>query len=529
MVIAAFRKFHISTSGAGHIARRAAILTLAACTQLPPTENAEYSDSYGREVLSFGYTLISDRYIEPISLHELAVSGMSGLRSLDAQFEVVDSGNGARLSYANRPIGTINLPTSQSPDAWSAVTVRAIAMARTASPTVGEADAETIFKAVFDGVVEPLDGFTRYAGTQRASEHRALRDGFGGIGVSIRMEDESALILSVNESGPAASAKIQAEDRLVRVNGAPIAGWTQRQLVDKLRGKIGTKVQFTLQRPGQSLPLEVTLTRAHIVPVTVTSRREDDVAIIRVVGFNRETASKVARAIKTQLNDAGQRPLDGIILDLRSNPGGLLDQAVELADTFLDSGDIVLTFGRHPRSLQRFVATVGDLSRGLPLVILVNGNSASASEVVTAALQDQARAVVVGSNSFGKGTVQTVLQLPNNGEITLTWSRLVTPSGYRLHKLGVLPTVCTRAEGEVVAADNLLADVENRSGALAEHLSRWRATGNIDDIDREALRRLCPSDNASPDTDVAIAKNLLSNHSLYNELIEQGNINLAGR
>jgi carboxyl-terminal processing protease len=284
-----------------------------------------------------------------------------------------------------------------------------------------------------------------------------------------------------------------------------------------------------VQRPGHILPLEFSLRRAHIVPVTVTSRREDDVAIIRVVGFNRETASKVARAVKAQLNAAEQRPLKGIILDLRSNPGGLLDQAVELADAFLDSGDIVLTFGRHPRSLQRFVATVGDLSSGLPLAILVNGNSASASEVVTAALQDQARAVVVGSNSFGKGTVQTVLRLPNNGEITLTWSRLVTPSGYRLHKLGVLPTVCTRAEGEVVAADNALAHVEKETGDLAEHLSRWRATGNIDDIDRESLRRLCPSDNASPDTDVAIAKNLLSNPALYNELIQQGTTNLAGR
>jgi carboxyl-terminal processing protease len=529
MFIETFKTIFSRKSGALNAARLAAVLALAACTQVPPAEEAEYSDTYGREVLSAGYTLISDRYIDPISLHELAVSGMSGLHSLDSQFEVVDSANGARLWYANQAIGTINLPTSQSPDAWSAVTVRAIAMARTASPTLGDADAEAIFKAVFDGMVQPLDGFTRYAGTQRASEHRALRDGFGGIGVSIRMEDDSALILSVNESGPAAEAKIQAEDRMTRVNGQSIAGWTQRQLVEQLRGKIGTKIQFTVQRPGQDLPLAFTLKRAHIVPVTVTSRREDDVAIIRVVGFNRETARKVARAVKAQVANAGPRPLNGIILDLRSNPGGLLDQAVELADAFLDSGDIVLTFGRHPRSLQRFVATVGDLSSGLPLVILVNGNSASASEVVTAALQDQARAVVVGSNSFGKGTVQTVLQLPNNGEITLTWSRLVTPSGYRLHQLGVLPTVCTRAEGEIVAADNLLTNVENGTGALAEHLSRWRATGNIDNIDRESLRRLCPSDNASPDTDVAIAKNLLSNRSLYNELIEQGNTNLARR
>jgi carboxyl-terminal processing protease len=523
-----FRSLWIKASRSGQIVRLAAILVLAACAPVPPAEDAAYSDSYGNEVLSAGFTMISDRYIEPISLHELAISGMSGLRTLDDQWEVDDGGNGARLSYANRHIGTINLPTSQSPRAWSAVTVRAIAMARGASPAVAEADAEAIFKAVFDGVVEPLDGFTRYAGTQRAMEHRALRDGFGGIGVSIRMEEGSALILSVNETGPAADAKVQADDRITHITGEPIAGWTQRQLVGKLRGKIGTELQFTVERPGQSKPLAFTLTRAHIVPVTVTSRREDDVAIIRVVGFNRETASKVSNAIKTQLKEA-DRPLSGIILDLRSNPGGLLDQAVELADAFLESGDIVLTFGRHPRSLQRFVATVGDQSQGLPLVILVNGNSASASEVVTAALQDQARAVVIGSNSFGKGTVQTVLQLPNKGEITLTWSRLVTPSGYRLHKLGILPTICTRAEGHVVAADNVLADMEDETRVLAEQFSRWRATGNRDDIDRESLREICPSDNESPDTDIAIAKNLFANPALYKELIERGTINLAGR
>lgn len=523
-----FESILARTSQARQIVRLVAVLALAACVQLPAAQDAEYSDAYGKRVLNAGFTLISDRYIDPVSLHEISLSGMSGLHSLDSQFEVADNGRGARLSYASRLIGTINLPTSQNPEAWSEVTVRAISMARAASPAVGNADAEAIFKAVFDGIVEPLDGFTRYAGTQRATEHRALRDGFGGIGVSIRMEEDSALILSVNETGPAADAKLQADDRLTHVAGEAVAGWTQRQLVDHLRGRIGTSVRFSVKRPGQSEVLRFKLTRAHIVPVTVSSRRDGDVAIIRVVGFNRETASKVATAVKTQLNEPG-RPLNGIILDLRSNPGGLLDQAVELVDAFLESGDIISTFGRHPRSLQRFVATVGDLSRGLPLIILVNGNSASASEVVTAALQDQARAIVIGTNSFGKGTVQTVLQLPNNGEITLTWSRLVTPSGYRLHKLGVLPTICTHADGQVVATDRLLEQVHDEMRVLAEHFSRWRATGNQDNSDRESLRELCPSDGGSPDADIAVAKNLLANPALYKELIQKGTINLAGR
>ena len=175
-------------------------------------------------MLNAGFTLISDRYIEPISMHDIAISGISGLHSLDSQFEVTNNGRGARLIYASRPIGTINLPTSQNSDAWSAVTVRAISMARAASPTVGDASAEAIFKAIFDGIVEPLDGFTQYAGTQRATELRALRDGFGGIGVSIRMEEDSALILSVNATGPAADAKLQTDDRITHVAGEPVTG-----------------------------------------------------------------------------------------------------------------------------------------------------------------------------------------------------------------------------------------------------------------------------------------------------------------
>jgi carboxyl-terminal processing protease len=523
-----FESFLESLSRASHIVRLVAVLVLVACVQLPAATDAEYSDAYGERMLNAGFTLISDRYIDPISMHDIAISGISGLHSLDSKFEVTDNGRGARLIYASRPIGTINLPTSQNSDAWSAVTVRAISMARAASPAVGDAGAEAIFKAIFDGIVESLDGFTQYAGTRRATKLRALRDGFGGIGVSIRMEEDSALILSVDATGPAANAKLQTDDRMTHVAGEPVIGWTQHQLIDHLRGRIGTKVRFSIKRPGLSQSLSFNLTRAHIVPGTVSSRREENVAIIRIVGFNRETAGKVATAVKAQLQESG-RPLDGIILDLRSNPGGLLDQAVELVDAFLDSGNIISTFGRHPRSLQRFVATGGDLSSGLPLVVLVNGNSASASEVVTAALQDQARAIVIGTNSFGKGTVQTVLQLPNKGEITLTGSRLVTPSGYRLHQLGVLPTICTRADGEIAASDYLLEQVHDKIRVLVEQFSRWRSTGNLDDSDRESLRELCPSDSSSPDTDIAVAKNLLANPALYKELVQKGTTNLARR
>lgn len=500
-----------------------AALVLAACVRLISPQDADYSNEYGSEVFQAGYGLIAERYLEPVSLHKLAASGVGSLPSLDARLSVDDSIDAFRLSYDGKPVGAVSLPAGDAPEDWSAATVRAIALARAASPAIAEAKAETIFKTVFDGIIRPLDDFSRYAGADSASEHRAMREGFGGIGLSIRMETDNgnALVISVNGDGPAATAGMQANDRVVRIDGQDIADWTQRRLIDHLRGRIGTRVLLTVLRESRPDPFDIELVRAHIVPETVRSSHEDGIAVIRILSFNRETAHKVAEAIADE-RAGTHEPIRGVVLDLRSNPGGLLDQAIEVADVFLDHGDIVATRGRHPRSLQRFIASADDLSGGLPLAILVNGNSASASEVVTAALQDHARGIVIGTNSFGKGTVQTVLELPNEGEITLTWSRLLTPSGYRLHELGVLPEVCTRDNGSVWIQDDLADHLRQGDHVVAGNLPVWRSTGNGDEADRSALRGLCPGDSASPDVDIAVAKAVLGDPALYKQIIQRG-------
>lgn len=506
----------------------AAMLVLAACVQVGSNVDAEYSDNYSREMFDTGYSFINDRYISPVSLRNLSFSGLAGLRQIDSNLEIRPADQNIEVRYQNRTVGRLAAPQGDDPEAWSQATVDTISIARAASPSLANARAETVFKAVFDGVLSPLDKFSRYDDAETATEKRAYRDGFGGIGVAIAKEDSDAVILSVTEGGPAAKAGVLVQDRVTHVETEPISGWTQRRLVEALRGPINSAVSFTVRRAGTSTPIRITLTRQHVVPETVEVRRENGIAIIRLIGFNVDSAKELRRAVRRQMRSADGPPT-GFVLDLRSNPGGRLDVSIDVADIFLDTGDIIVTQGRHPGSRQAFGASRGDETRQRPIVILINGNSASASEIVTAALQDHGRAVVIGTNSFGKGTVQSVLRLPNNGEITLTWSRFLAPSGYRLHELGVLPTVCTRGGGDLKSVGTLVPAVRDGENVLAAQFGNWRATGNTDSADRAGLRRLCPSDGGSPDVDIALASTIISDQGLYTSLLRQADTAVAQR
>jgi carboxyl-terminal processing protease len=504
------------------------LLLLAACVQTTPNLEAAYSDSYSRDMFDTGYSFISDRYIDPVSLRELSLSGLAGLHELDSRVDVRDSAGRIEVLYNGRAVGNVPAPNTSDPDAWSDATVAAIALARDASPVVAQAQAETVFKAVFDAVLKPLDRFSRYDDAETAIEKRAYRDGFGGIGVTIQMEETDALIMGVNENGPADRAGVLPQDRVTHVEGEPIAGWTQRKLVKRLRGPLDTRVSFTVSRADADQPIPISLRRGHVVAETARISRDDGIAIMRLSGFNIDSAREIEKLVTREMNSANGPP-PGFVFDLRSNPGGRLDVSIRISDIFLDGGAITATRGRHPGSKQVFEASPGDLARGLPIVVLINGNSASAAEIVTAALQDNGRAIVIGTNSFGKGTVQSVLQLPNDGEITLTWSRFLAPSGYRLHELGVLPSVCTHGGGDIKSAETLVPAVQNGDDVLAGRLNAWRATGNADGADRERLREICPSDNGTPDVDLALAKAIIGDRALYRSLLREAETTVANR
>jgi carboxyl-terminal processing protease len=312
--------------------------------------------------------------------------------------------------------------------------------------------------------------------------------------------------------GPAERAGIQVGDQIVAINGTLTAGRHAIDVIHQLRGPVASSVTLTMARAGVPGTRDVRLERALVSVPTVTTMRDGNIAVFRIASFNQSTTQRLTESLREAEKQAGGR-LGGIVLDLRSNPGGLLDQAVSLADLFIAKGPIIATVGRHPASHQYFGASGHSIEPHTPMVVLVNGGSASASEIVAGALQDVGRAVVIGSSSYGKGTVQTVMHLPNDGELTLTWARLVTPSGYYLQEHGVVPTLCTSG----LADDDQALDtaLQRAAATSAGAVSASRPRASLDEQGWSALRHACPARNGNPKLDIRLAERVLSDPGRY--------------
>lgn len=464
-----------------------------------------------------GYEDIEAVYIDPVDVGALAVAGLQQLATIDPAISVEREGGKVNLLIRGQTVRSFDAPLHNQATLWGVLTANALSAARDVSPALAATPDEDIYVTIFDGVVNRLDDFSRYASAAEAAENRASRDGFGGIGVTIAVEKEGVRILKVMHYTPAERAGLKADDYIIAIDGMPVTGLSQQEVIGKLRGAIDSRVMLTVRRTGQPEPMAINVTRAHVVPETVSYRREGNVAYLRVFGFNRETANSLRREIKAAAEEIGPE-LAGYVIDLRGNPGGLLDQAVAVADLFLDGGRIVSTRGRHPDSHQYYEATPGDIADGKPIVVLINGSSASASEIVAAALQDDGRAVVIGSNSYGKGTVQTVIRMPNDGELTLTWARFHAPSGYTLNHLGVLPTICTSAGSALTDSDRVLADLS--AGRLKPVPTASRNAVDPSDTDAlDDLRADCPQRRNEDGLDLVLALRLLENPALYTQAV----------
>ena len=484
---------------------------MVACASQDSLAPAESDLSLADRLFSVGYRDISDIYIDDVTVAELALAGLNNLSTLDPELTVARDGRQVRLTVDGQLAGSFAAPSFRDADAWGALTADAVDLGRLRSEELSAAEPERIYEVLFDGVLAELDGFSRYAGREEARENRASRDGFGGIGVRIRLIDEGVRILTVMEKTPAARAGLRDDDVIVQIDGEPTVGLNQREVVRRLRGPLRSRVELTVERESAASPLNMEVVRAHIVPQTVRYKRLGSVAHIRVSSFNQRTARTLRDKVSFALDDIGPS-ISGFVLDLRSNPGGLLDQAVSVADMFLPSGRIVSTHGRHPDSHQYFDAEPNDVARGRPVVVLVNGSSASASEIVAAALQDAGRAVVAGTVSFGKGTVQTVLRLPNEGELTLTWARFHAPTGYGLSRRGIMPDICTG--GDVADAEQVLNGL--RRGALPFDTALLRRDIDpYDDVGIEAFRASCPARRAESDLELELAQRLLEDPALF--------------
>ncbi|MDD9878743.1 MAG: S41 family peptidase, partial [Magnetovibrio sp.] len=288
---------------------------------------------------------------------------------------------------------------------------------------------EKLIESAITGMLVALDPHSSYMNAKSFKDMQVnTRGEFGGLGIQVTMEAGYVKVISPIDDTPAYRAGVEAGDFVTHLDGEAVQGLTLSQAVDKMRGKVGTDIKLTIRRKGVTEPFDVTITRAVIKITSVRSRLEGKVGYIRITSFNEQTDKGVAKAMAKFKKELGD-DLEGLVLDLRNNPGGLLDQAVNVSDAFLEEGEIVSTRSRDPEDTQRYNAKTGDLAEGKPIVVLINGGSASASEIVAGALQDRRRGIVLGTKSFGKGSVQTIMPLPGHGAMRLTTARYFTPAG----------------------------------------------------------------------------------------------------
>jgi len=312
---------------------------------------------------------------------------------------------------------------------------------RVRSEYVDKVDDKTLIRGAIDGMLASLDPHSSYLDARDFQNLRTQTEGsYGGLGLTVSMEDGAVKVIAPTEDSPGDRAGIKSGDYITHIDGQLIFGGTLDEAVDRMRGKPGTKIKLTLVRPGRDKPFDVSLQREIIRLKPVKWEIKQNVGIININSFSKTTGESVRAALTAIDKATGGRPL-GYVVDLRSNPGGLLDQAIEVSDAFLERGEIVSQRGRDSSDIERYFARSGDLAHGLPVIVLVDSGSASAAEIVAGALQDQHRGLVMGETTFGKGSVQTLLQLTDDTALRLTTARYYTPSGRSVQEGGIKPDI----------------------------------------------------------------------------------------
>ena len=314
---------------------------------------------------------------------------------------------------------------------------------RIRSEYVEEVSSKDLIEAAIDGMLTSLDPHSSYLSADDAAKMKVQTRGeFGGLGIEVTQQEGFVKVVSPIDGTPADAAGMEAGDFITHVDGQSLLGLTLDEAVGMMRGPVGSEIIITVVREGEDEPFDVSIIRDTIKLTAVRARTEGNTVVLRITTFNDQTYPNLVDGLEKQVEEAGgMENINGIVLDLRNNPGGLLNQAIRVTDAFLEKGEIVSTRGRYSRDSERYNAKAGDLANGKPIVVLINGGSASASEIVAGALQDHRRAIVVGTRSFGKGSVQTVMPIRGDGAMRLTTSRYYTPSGRSIQALGVSPNI----------------------------------------------------------------------------------------
>ncbi|HEY9057931.1 MAG TPA: S41 family peptidase [Aurantimonas sp.] len=382
------------------------------------------------------------------------------------------------MTVVSQNAGTANAAGS---DTYRQLAIFGDVFERVRAQYVDEPDDQKLIETAINGMLTSLDPHSSYMNAKEAADMRTeTRGQFGGLGIEVTMEDELVKVVSPFEGTPADKAGVMAGDLIAEIDGEQVRGLTLGEAVEKMKGDIGTSVSLTIIREGATKPVRLTVTRDEIKVPSVRHSVEGDIGYIKLLKFNEQTTTGLEAAIADIKEEVGEDKLKGYILDLRRNPGGLLDEAVSVSDTFLENGEIVSTRGRNSDETRRYNARSGDEIEGKPLVVLVNGGSASASEIVAGALQDQRRATVVGSRSFGKGSVQTIIPLGANGALRLTTALYYTPSGRSIQGRGIDPDIGVEQPLPQEIREQMGLDSEDEI-VRGESSLRGHITGNEED------------------------------------------------
>jgi carboxyl-terminal processing protease len=368
----------------------------------------------------------------------------------------------------------VGAAASNSTDTYKQLNLFGEVFERVRAEYVDDVSDDSLVESAINGMLTSLDPHSNYLNTKNFNDMKVQTRGeFGGLGIEVSMENGLVKVVSPIDDTPAARAGLKPGDLITHLDGDPVQGMTLPEAVEKMRGPVSSEIKLTIRREGKE-PFDVKLIRATIKIQSVRSHLEgDNIAYIRITTFNEQTDVGLNNAMKNLKQQAGGKLL-GVVLDLRNDPGGLLDQAVAVSDAFLEKGEIVSTRGRRSEDAQRYNARPGDIAAGLPVAVLINGGSASASEIVAGALQDHHRAILLGTRSFGKGSVQTIIPLPGHGAMRLTTARYYTPSGRSIQAKGIDPDVVVEAakiektpekgEAKVATASDLKRDDSGDSG-----------------------------------------------------------------
>ncbi|MFL2803101.1 MAG: S41 family peptidase [Paracoccaceae bacterium] len=388
---------------------------------------------------------------------------------------------------------------------------------RIRSGYVEDVKSSDLISAAIKGMLTSLDPHSGYMPPESFEDMQVdTRGAFGGLGIEVTQEDGFVKVVAPMDGTPAYQAGIESGDFITHVDGEAILGLTLSEAVDKMRGPVGSEVSLTIVRKLDQEPFDIVITRDVIKLTAARVRVEDDVIIVRVTTFNEQTTPNIEKGIKEKIDElSGKDNVSGFVIDLRNNPGGLLSEAISVSDMFLNQGEIVSTRGRNNGQAKRYSASKGDLAESKPIVVLINGGSASASEIVAGALQDHKRAVILGTKSFGKGSVQSVIPLGEDGAMRLTTARYYTPAGRSIQALGVVPDII------VEQIPNKEKETEKPSGRITEaDLKGALSNDRLSDEEKELLAKereiqLKKSQRRKTDYQLSFALDVISGLNIY--------------